>query len=293
MEDAKSRMDSKHSPVIEVYDHDEFDIFTGNVTYATYGYYGDGSLHPIELAPPLPSKKCPGCGRKLCRLANRSTSSELAVVYYIDQVCKNCGYWEQWIDCSSASCFVKKFSVARLRKFSLSDKELPYRSMIRWLEKHPSDVYYINPLRFEEVVRGALSTAMDVELAMTVASRDGGYDLFAYDSQGGKIIVEVKRYARHRKIGVRFVRHLAGVVLREGAYKGILVSTSDFTKFAIQEAEAFRRKIREHPIEIEFKSFQELLPWLAVERVRLDSELENEQYWEAKFEKLGSVWLPL
>lgn len=78
------------------------------------------------------------------------------------------------------------------------------------------------------------------EVKVTQASRDRGVDAIIFDPdpiRGGKIIVQAKRYAN--TVDVSAVRDLCAVVKKEGAIKGILVTTStyggDAYKFANNE----------------------------------------------------------
>lgn len=67
------------------------------------------------------------------------------------------------------------------------------------------------------------------QVKVTQASRDGGVDAIAFDSdpiRGGKIVIQAKRYTNI--VGVAAVRDLYGTVINEGANKGILVTTSDY-----------------------------------------------------------------
>lgn len=57
----------------------------------------------------------------------------------------------------------------------------------------------------------------------------GGVDAIAFDPdpiRGGKIVIQAKRY--NNVVPVSAVRDLYGVVINEGATKGILVTTSYF-----------------------------------------------------------------
>ncbi len=67
------------------------------------------------------------------------------------------------------------------------------------------------------------------EVKVTQASRDGGVDAVAYDPdpiRGGKYVIQAKRYTR--TVPVSAVRELHGTVTKEGANRGILVTTSDY-----------------------------------------------------------------
>ena len=76
------------------------------------------------------------------------------------------------------------------------------------------------------------------ECKVTQASRDGGVDAIAFDSDpilGGKIIIQAKRYTN--VVGVSAVRDLYGTLINEGASKGILITTSDYGSDAHKFAE--------------------------------------------------------
>jgi restriction system protein len=67
------------------------------------------------------------------------------------------------------------------------------------------------------------------EVKVTQSSRDGGVDAVAFDPdplRGGKIVIQAKRYTN--VVGVSAVRDLYGTVIKEGATKGILVTTADY-----------------------------------------------------------------
>ncbi len=95
----------------------------------------------------------------------------------------------------------------------------------------------LTPKAFETVIRD-LFQAMGFDTYQTRPSRDGGVDCVAHYTQsvvGGKYIIQAKRYI-HR-VPVEDVRDLAGALDHERASKGILVTTSDFTKAGYQFAD--------------------------------------------------------
>ena len=85
----------------------------------------------------------------------------------------------------------------------------------------------------------ALFRERGFEVELTPRTRDGGKDIYAgrSDALGTSLyIIECKRYASTRKVGVEAVRKLYGVVQQERATKGIIVTTSWFTRDAIDFA---------------------------------------------------------
>lgn len=90
------------------------------------------------------------------------------------------------------------------------------------------DLYTMDPVAFENLV-GDLFRAMGMQVSPTPRSNDGGVDLDVLDPrpiQGGKIVVQVKRYRSTVQPSV--IRDLFGTVHARGANKGILVATSGF-----------------------------------------------------------------
>ena len=51
---------------------------------------------------------------------------------------------------------------------------------------------------------------MGWRVCVTQETRDGGFDAFAETTEGNRILVECKRYARHRPVGLREVREVFG-----------------------------------------------------------------------------------
>ena len=81
---------------------------------------------------------------------------------------------------------------------------------------------------------------MGFRAEMTKATGDGGIDIVAALDKpivGGKYLFQCKRYAADSAIGAAIVREFYGAVAAEGAAKGILITTSDFTSQARTFAE--------------------------------------------------------
>ncbi|WP_158634481.1 restriction endonuclease [Amycolatopsis sp. WAC 01375] len=98
--------------------------------------------------------------------------------------------------------------------------------------------------RFEEDVAAAIDS-FDVGLVeLTQFSADGGMDAVLYLRDGSKLrVVYVQFKSGQRRATVKEVRELIGVVARDGASTGLLVSASGFTKDAKREASISRVKV--------------------------------------------------
>ena len=64
------------------------------------------------------------------------------------------------------------------------------------------------------------------------AGPDGGFDL-VLRKDGERILVQCKKYVRE-PVGVRMLREFYGVVISEGAHRGIFITTGDFTPDAME-----------------------------------------------------------
>jgi restriction system protein len=90
----------------------------------------------------------------------------------------------------------------------------------------------VSSREFEHIVE-RLYSAMDYETELTPAQKDGGRDILANKNDPGKLEhlrIECKQY--NKPVDVKIVRALLGVVADEKVNKGVLVTTSRFTKGA-------------------------------------------------------------
>ena len=123
--------------------------------------------------------------------------------------------------------------------------------LIGYLAKHPNLLYEIDPRRFEELV-AELLRAQGFQPTLTPKTRDGGRDILAArsDALGDLLyLVECKRYAPGNKVGVEVVRSIHGVTQAKRATKGVIVTTSWFTKDAIAFASPLKYGIGLHDFE--------------------------------------------
>lgn len=129
--------------------------------------------------------------------------------------------------------------------------------MLNELRKNPTDLYKLSPRRFEELIAEVLMRkGYSVEL--TPATRDGGKDIYVArkDDLGSFLyLVECKHYEPTHKVGVSVIRDLYGVLSKEKATYGIVVTTSDFTK----PAQDFQQDIK---FQMSLKNFNSIQKWI-------------------------------
>lgn len=142
------------------------------------------------------------------------------------------------------------------RKF-ITDVRLINNELIDHLGRNPSGVYELTSRQFEELAAELLSR-MGYEVQLTPATRDGGKDLYAARKDGlGSFLylVECKRFAPDRSVGVGIVRSLYGVAQHEKANGAIVMTTSFFSEPARQFAKNLRSQMS-------LRDFADLQSWL-------------------------------
>lgn len=100
-------------------------------------------------------------------------------------------------------------------------------------------IYKLEPRKFEEVI-AELLFKKGFEVELTKQTRDNGYDIIALQNVSGfpiKFLVECKRHNPNRPVGIEIIRSFRDVIAEENANKGIIVTSSYFTKPVIQRKE--------------------------------------------------------
>jgi HJR/Mrr/RecB family endonuclease len=119
-------------------------------------------------------------------------------------------------------------------------------------------IYTIQPNDFEDMI-AELLRSQQFEVELTKRTRDGGYDLIAVKSLGDfaiRFLVECKRHAADRKIGVGIVRSFRDVINTQGANKGIIVTSSYFSPDAKKE------RLKGKPYMLDFRDHDDVINWV-------------------------------
>jgi len=124
------------------------------------------------------------------------------------------------------------------------------------IARNPKQLYKLSPRDFEEFIADIfLSFGYTVEL--TAKTRDGGRDIVAIGNKNNiktKFLIECKRFAPNRPVGIAHVRELYAVKQFEHASKAILATTSYFSKPA-------RELERQYLYELELKDYNAITEW--------------------------------
>jgi|GEM_PF-2905570 len=123
--------------------------------------------------------------------------------------------------------------------------------------KDRSTLLSLSSREFEQFISD-IFRALGYQVELTKATRDGGADLVCLRVQDGipfRLAVEVKRYREDRPISVQLIRSFVGANKQFEANKLIYITTSSYTKPAIEFADAYA------PHLLSLKSFEQIHEW--------------------------------
>jgi Restriction endonuclease len=165
--------------------------------------------------------------------------------------------------------FIRKVAGVELLSTLCPPEAIPPRPVIKVLNEisselmldlknNPGRLHNVSSRDFEKIVAELLAS-MGWSVDLTPATRDGGYDIFAVRRDLAGIpynyIVECKRFAPHRKIGVGLIRELYGAqaALEKGANL-LLATTSFFTRGA--------KKFESSRYDLTLRDYEGILEWI-------------------------------
>ena len=209
--------------------------------------------------------KCENCGKEWrvssdslwldWAYANRSMGTEVQHIFYGEKECQ-CGnnllykiiaveYPEgayNFHDCESEGCtYVYEPEVEM--EYELPE---PVISLYEQFLRDPDLVYAVEPWEFERFVADVFRSH-GFNANVTQKTRDGGKDIVADFEMGGVLYTtyfECKRYNPRRPVGVNVVRELFSVLQKECVDKGVIVTTSYFTRDAKEEVKQLNGRIK-------------------------------------------------
>lgn len=130
-------------------------------------------------------------------------------------------------------------------------------SLVKMVNSNPGLIYQMTPRQFEELVAELLEKEGFI-VNLTKQTRDGGKDIFiAQKNNLGNFLyyIECKQYAADNPVGVNLVRELYGTISADRATAGLLVTSSYFTKDAIN----FTQNIQH---QLSLKGYIDLKKWI-------------------------------
>jgi restriction endonuclease len=133
---------------------------------------------------------------------------------------------------------------------------IDFRRLIRDVKIKPQELLALDSRQFEELV-AEIWRNLGYETELTARTKDGGRDIIAVRKFEASVrfLIECKRYNPSHKVGVELVRALYGVKMHEKATKGILATTSTFTRGA-------KGFFNDHMWELEPRDFDGVVDWV-------------------------------
>ncbi|SEV83083.1 restriction endonuclease [[Clostridium] fimetarium] len=191
--------------------------------------------------------------------------------------CPECGWWEfykrfseeeDWID----KVVIKRWDTIRhaiIKKYDVSDKDLPIKALMKELEKRKDILYDIDPYKLEEVGQHVFSSYYNCEVKHVGKTGDGGVDLLLVKSDE-PILVQVKRRQSPEHVElVSPIREFVGAMYLKNAKKGIFLSTAK--SFSRGAKEIRKQVITERKFNyFELVNFEEFISMIDVTKTGIE-----------------------
>lgn len=126
------------------------------------------------------------------------------------------------------------------RRFGLDVPNDP--RVIRYLDEHFDEVFALSPRQFEELIAELLK-GFGYKVNLGPRGRDGGVDVYAerdLDCGPELVLVQCKHYRPDHKVGEPVVKQLYADVVNRRATRGMAVTTSSFTRTALDYIERLK-----------------------------------------------------
>lgn len=214
-------------------------------------------------------------------------------------VCPSCGWWVLFgdrddIDGENYATDSLLFE-GILKRFELTDKEVPMNELRKYLRRNITGIRHINPTAFERLICDVYRDFYDCEARHVGGPGDNGVDVFAVINDEPHLI-QAKRRGRLGHIeSAALVRELVGTVILNDARKGHLVtSAAGFSKQAISLSQS--KALKRFQIEIQLKSRDDIYNMIRISDRKLEDMWETHLRVLQKFQESfgdsleGSAW---
>lgn len=160
---------------------------------------------------------------------------------YVLANCNVCGFW-RIANTKILGGFHSAYELSARRGvakiFRVDDIDIPLSDLKRFLKKNPKNLAHVNPDAFECLISDCLRAAFpQCDLIKVGGRHDRGIDAILVHDTGERYLVQIKRRSNiDKNESVDVVRVLNGVVFRENAAKGLVITTArNYTPNAQQE----------------------------------------------------------
>ena len=151
------------------------------------------------------------------------------------------------------------YSAARDKQSDLFVQRVAQTLELHLLARRPDDLLRLTPREFERFIAELLEKD-GYEVELTPETRDGGFDIIAVKRADivvpQLVLVECKRYSHTKRVGVQPVRQLYGLVSQQNASAGLLVTSSFFTRPALDFQQSVGHRLG-------LRDYEALKEWLA------------------------------
>jgi restriction system protein len=236
-------------------------------------------------------KECIYCNSKLSRPIEHEVIvepgegwNEISFLYD----CLNCGWWyyqneAMKLGSNGQYALNNEMSFSGiLRKFEISDIEIPLTTLKNEIFKNNSYLYQINPTKFEILVADIFKEFFNCVVKHVGKSNDGGVDLILVRSETDFIVQIKRRENPHSTESVSVIRELVGAMVLSGKKNAIFVSTADkYSKQAIESSIKVKAiGVANSFSLIDFKKFVEILNL---------THMRPQRCWEEILPKLNTL----
>ncbi len=215
---------------------------------------------------------CIYCGRDMIRLPAKQYEKDPHRLLAQLTICPCCGWWNVYRVYQGEDPGFEDYegAIGSLWEFDPADLSVPLAELRSHIVRRVDALYKVHPRRFEEIVCSVFHD-LGYSARATAYSGDGGVDVILEGPSGSSIGVQVKRYAKGRRIEAEQIRSLAGALLVNGHTRGIFVTTSSFRKGA--KATAKRLARIGYPVELlDAERFLQALDLAQIKSFTLDDE---------------------
>jgi restriction endonuclease len=157
--------------------------------------------------------------------------------------------------------------------FDLTSLDVPNDLLRRHLAKRIEDLVFLNPKKFEVLMRDVYSDCFDCEVRHVGGPGDNGIDLFAVINDEPHLVQVKRRSNGSSTESVSTVRELIGALISAGVIKGHLVTSArDFSEPARKLTTNVN--VRRHNIHIELKAIGDIHDMISVSTPTIDKPWE-------------------
>ena len=175
----------------------------------------------------IPLDYCPYCDIKLIE----APWSGLSTLGYLECTCPLCGFNQDvtptpnWVGVADIEAAYTASHYSLLKKLDINHAEVALPELATYLSSNRQDLYALDWRRFEELVNEFFSHK-GWETQLTQSTKDGGVDIFLLHNGIQQTIVQCKKNAAKRTIGVGLVREIAGTCLKFDVRNAVIVTSA-------------------------------------------------------------------